>query len=256
LRGLRGDERPVLKPRPLGPVGAAQPPGKPLGHATAARWTERNPALPPDAVRRQSSRRRTSPCAGRAAPAPPPRPGSPPADRTGQLPGQRRPLGPGRRDRHPGMVILGPVRDLPRHGRTRAARLLPALALLRPLCGTALLPGRPPPWKFDTHTCSRSLTHLTANLGNDLTARYDHAAQPGTEPAFNPFASKALALGADSPPTARLTTDEPVSIRRSMQPDKLAWPCLGPRRGHRVLDAEGGMIRVGPGSRPADYHQS
>ena len=43
-----------------------------------------------------------------------------------------------------GMVILGPVRDLPRHGRPRAARLLPALLLLRPLSSTPLLPRRPP----------------------------------------------------------------------------------------------------------------
>src|ERR1017187_4470512 len=40
------------------------------------------------------------------------------------------------------MVILGPVRDLPRHGRPRAARLLPALLLLRTLSGPPLLPRR------------------------------------------------------------------------------------------------------------------
>jgi len=42
-------------------------------------------------------------------------------------------------------MILGPVRDLPPHGRTRAARLLPtALLLLRPLCGP-LFPRLLPP---------------------------------------------------------------------------------------------------------------
>ena len=40
------------------------------------------------------------------------------------------------------MVILGPVRDLPRHGRPRAARLLPAVPLLRALSGPPLLPAR------------------------------------------------------------------------------------------------------------------
>jgi hypothetical protein len=44
----------------------------------------------------------------------------------------------------PGMVILGPVRDLPRHRRPRAARLLPALLLLRPLSSAPLLPRRLP----------------------------------------------------------------------------------------------------------------
>ncbi len=48
------------------------------------------------------------------------------------------------RARAPGMVILGPVRDLPRHGRPRAARLLPALPLLRTLSGPPLLPRRLP----------------------------------------------------------------------------------------------------------------
>ena len=43
-----------------------------------------------------------------------------------------------------GMVILGPVRDLPRHGCPRAARLLPALLLLRPLSSAPLLPRRLP----------------------------------------------------------------------------------------------------------------
>ncbi len=42
-------------------------------------------------------------------------------------------------------VILGPVRDLPRHRRARAARLLPPLLLLRPLRSPPLLPGRLPP---------------------------------------------------------------------------------------------------------------
>ena len=44
-----------------------------------------------------------------------------------------------------GIVVLGPVRDLPRHGRARAARLFPPLLLLRPLRGAPLLPGRLPP---------------------------------------------------------------------------------------------------------------
>ena len=44
-----------------------------------------------------------------------------------------------------GIVVLGPVRDLPRHRRARAARLLPPLLLLRPLRGPPLLPGRLPP---------------------------------------------------------------------------------------------------------------
>jgi hypothetical protein len=44
----------------------------------------------------------------------------------------------------PGMVILGPVRDLSRHGRPRAARLLPALLLSRPLSSAPLPPGRFP----------------------------------------------------------------------------------------------------------------
>src|ERR1700758_3788377 len=43
-----------------------------------------------------------------------------------------------------GMVILGPVRDRPRHGRPRAARLLPALVLLRPLSSAPLLARRLP----------------------------------------------------------------------------------------------------------------
>ena len=44
----------------------------------------------------------------------------------------------------PGMVILGPVRDLPRHRCPRAARLLPALLLLRPLRSAPLLARRLP----------------------------------------------------------------------------------------------------------------
>ena len=43
-----------------------------------------------------------------------------------------------------GMVILGPVRDLPPHRCPRAARLLPALLLLRPLRSAPLLPRRLP----------------------------------------------------------------------------------------------------------------
>ena len=46
-------------------------------------------------------RRRISRCAGRAAPAPPPRPGSPPAETSGKHPGQRPPKDQGRRSRHP-----------------------------------------------------------------------------------------------------------------------------------------------------------
>ena len=83
-------------------------------------------------------------CAGRAAPAPPPRPGSPPAETTGQPPGQRHRPGPAARAGALGIVILGPVRDLPRHRRARAARLLPPL-LLRPLRSAPLLPRRLPP---------------------------------------------------------------------------------------------------------------
>jgi hypothetical protein len=48
------------------------------------------------------------------------------------------------RARAPGMVILGPVRDLPPHGRPRAARLLAALLLLRPLRSAPLFPRRLP----------------------------------------------------------------------------------------------------------------
>ena len=45
-----------------------------------------------------------------------------------------------------GIMVLGPVRDLPRHRRARTARLFPPLLfLLRPLSGAPLLPGRPPP---------------------------------------------------------------------------------------------------------------
>ena len=43
------------------------------------------------------------------------------------------------------VVILGPVRDLPRHRRARAARLLSPLLLLRALRRPPLLPGRFPP---------------------------------------------------------------------------------------------------------------
>src|SRR5256885_12715751 len=43
-------------------------------------------------------------------------------------------------------VVHGPVRDLPRHGRARAARLLPLLPLPRcPLRGPPLPSGRFPP---------------------------------------------------------------------------------------------------------------
>ena len=128
---------------PLGHAG--KPPGTPPAPAAAARSTARNPARPPGAARRASSRRRISRCAGRAAPAPPPRPGSPPAETTGQPPGQRRPPDPRRTSTRPGIVVLDPVRDLPRHGRARAARLFPPLLLLRPLSGPPLLPRRLPP---------------------------------------------------------------------------------------------------------------
>ena len=43
------------------------------------------------------------------------------------------------------VVILGPVRDLPRHRRARAARLLSPFLLLRALRRPPLLPGRFPP---------------------------------------------------------------------------------------------------------------
>ena len=64
------------------------------------------------------------------------RPGNPQVSGTGQVTAARA--------RALGMVILGPVRDLPRHGCPRAARLLPALLLLRPLSGPSLLPRRLP----------------------------------------------------------------------------------------------------------------
>ena len=64
------------------------------------------------------------------------RPGNPQAGGIGQVTAARA--------RAHGMVILGPVRDLPRHGRPRAARLLPALLLLRPLSSAPLLPRRLP----------------------------------------------------------------------------------------------------------------
>ena len=64
------------------------------------------------------------------------RPGNPQVSGIGQVTAARA--------RALGMVILGPVRDLPRHGRPRAARLLPALLLLRPLSGPPLLPRRLP----------------------------------------------------------------------------------------------------------------
>jgi hypothetical protein len=49
---------------------------------------------------------------------------------------------PAARARALGIGVLGPVRDLPPHRGTRAARLLPPLLLLRPLRGTPLLPRR------------------------------------------------------------------------------------------------------------------
>ena len=64
------------------------------------------------------------------------RPGNPQVSGIGQVTAARA--------RALGMVILGPVRDLPRHGRPRAARLLPALLLLRPLSSAPLLPRRLP----------------------------------------------------------------------------------------------------------------
>ena len=80
---------------------AGRRPGKPPGHAAAARRTARNPARRPGGPRHAPGRRRTSTRAGRAAPVPPPRPGSPPADRTGQPPGQRHPPDQGRRSTRP-----------------------------------------------------------------------------------------------------------------------------------------------------------
>src|SRR5258708_7041890 len=50
-------------------------------------------------------------------------------------------------------------------------------------------------WDVDNHTSSGSLTHLAGNLSNKPAARSDHTAQPETEPAFNRFALKPLALG-------------------------------------------------------------
>ena len=64
------------------------------------------------------------------------RPGNPQVSGVGQVPAARAGT--------PGMVILGPVRDLPRHGCPRAARLLPALLLPRPLSSAPLLPRRLP----------------------------------------------------------------------------------------------------------------
>ena len=61
------------------------------------------------------------------------RPGYPQVSGIGQVPAARA--------RALRTVILGPVRDLPRHGRPRAARLLPAL-LLRTLSSPPLLPRR------------------------------------------------------------------------------------------------------------------
>ena len=89
-------------------------------------------------------RRRTWPRAGRAAPAPPPRPGSPPADTTGQPPGQRHRPGHGRTSTRP--------RDGdPRSGPGPATSWTPpgcpaasALLLPRPLSSPPLLPRRLP----------------------------------------------------------------------------------------------------------------
>src|SRR5260221_6984501 len=50
-------------------------------------------------------------------------------------------------------------------------------------------------WDVYNHTSSGSLTHLAGNLSNKPAARSDHTAQPETEPAFNRFALKPLALG-------------------------------------------------------------
>src|SRR5271155_3844403 len=49
-------------------------------------------------------------------------------------------------------------------------------------------------WDVDNHTSSGSLTHPAGNLNNKPAARSDHTAQPETEPAFNRFALKPLAL--------------------------------------------------------------
>ena len=47
----------------------------------------------------------------------------------------------------------------------------------------------------DSHTSSRSLTHLAGNLKHKPATRNDHTAQPETEPALNRFVLKPLALG-------------------------------------------------------------
>ena len=46
----------------------------------------------------------------------------------------------------------------------------------------------------DSHTSSRSLTHLAGNLKHKPATRNDHTAQPETEPALNRFVLKPLAL--------------------------------------------------------------
>ena len=123
---------------------AGRRPGKPPGHAAAARWTGRNPARPPGGPRMHPAagapglvqvvlhplRRRGRDLLLLI------RPGNPQVSGIGQVTA----AGAGAL----GMVILGPVRDLPRHGRPRAARLLPALLLLRPLSSAPLLPRRLP----------------------------------------------------------------------------------------------------------------
>ena len=47
----------------------------------------------------------------------------------------------------------------------------------------------------DSHTSSRSLTHLAGNLKHKPATRNDHTAQPETEPALNRIVLKPLALG-------------------------------------------------------------
>ena len=75
-------------------------------------------------------RRRSAPRAGRAGPAPPVPPGSPLLirPRHAQVSGVRQV--PAARAPALRVMVLGPVRDLPPHRRTRAARLLPRFRFL------------------------------------------------------------------------------------------------------------------------------
>jgi hypothetical protein len=62
-------------------------------------------------------------------------------------------------------------------------------------------------WDLDSHTSSRSLTHLAGNPGNKPAARDDHTAQPGPEPALNRFPLKPLALAHAEQGRGRLPED-------------------------------------------------